>query len=110
MALNRLLEESGSDPLFEKLCAPYCAETMGRSGVPPGVLFRMVFVGLFEGLKSHQSISWRCTDSRSLSDFLDLGPTDSAPNHACVSKTHKRIPEVAFNEDFCFILSVAAHK
>jgi len=27
--------------------------------VPPGVFFRMLFVGYFEGLKSHGSISWR---------------------------------------------------
>ena len=52
-ALNRLLAENGFDPLVEKLCAPYYAETMGRPGVPPGVFFRMLFVGYFEGLKSH---------------------------------------------------------
>ena len=109
-ALNRLLAENGFDPLVEKLCAPYYAETMGRPGVPPGVFFRMLFVGYFEGLKSHRSISWRCTDSRSLGDFLGLGPTDPVPNHSCVSKTHKRLPEEVFNEVFRFILSVAAHK
>jgi hypothetical protein len=109
-ALNRLLAENGFDPLVEKLCAPYYAETMGRPGVPPGVFFRMLFVGYFEGLKSHRSISWRCTDSRSLGDFLGLGPTDPVPNHSCVSKTHKRIPEEVFNEVFRFILAVAAHK
>jgi hypothetical protein len=70
----------------------------------------MLFVGYFEGLKSHRSISWRCTDSRSLGDFLGLGPTDPVPNHSCVSKTHKRLPEEVFNEVFRFILSVAAHK
>jgi hypothetical protein len=53
-------------------------------------------VGYFEGLKSHRSISWRCTDSRSLGDFLGLGPTDPVPNHSCVSKTHKRLPEEVF--------------
>jgi len=78
--------------------------------VPPGVFFRMFFVGSIEGLKSHRSISWRCTDSRSLGDFLGLGPTDPVPNHSCVSKTHKRLPEEVFNEVFRFILSVAAHK
>jgi hypothetical protein len=43
-ALNRLSVENGFDPLVEKLCAPYYAETMGRPGVPPGVFFRMLFV------------------------------------------------------------------
>jgi hypothetical protein len=35
-ALNRLLAENCFDPLVEKLCAPYYAETMGRPGVPSG--------------------------------------------------------------------------
>ena len=35
-ALNRLLAENGFDPLVEKLCAAYYAETMGRPGMPSG--------------------------------------------------------------------------
>jgi len=108
--LSRLLAENGFDALVEKLCAPYYAETMGRPGVPPGVFFRMLFVRYFEGLKSHRAISWRCTDSRSLGEFLRLAPTDSVPNHSCVSKTHKRLPKEVFDGVFRFILSVAAHK
>jgi hypothetical protein len=109
-ALNRLLAENGFDALVEKLCAPYYAETMGRPSVPPGVFFRMLFVGYFEGLKSHRLISWRCSDSRSIGEFLGLSPTDPVPNHSCVSKTQKRLPKEVFDEVFNFILSVAAHK
>lgn len=109
-ALNRLLTEHGFDALVEKLCAPYYAETMGRPGVPPGVFFRMLFVGYFEGLQSHRAISWRCSDSRSLGEFLGLAPTDPVPNHSCVSKTHKRLPKEVFDEVFRFILVVAARK
>jgi len=76
-ALNRLLAENGFDSLVENLCAAYYAETMGRPGAPPGVFFRMLFVGYFEGLKSHRSISWRCADSRSLGEFLGLAPNGS---------------------------------
>jgi transposase len=109
-ALNRLLAEHGFDPMVEKLCAPYYAETMGRPGVPPGVFFRMLLVGYFEGLVSHRAISWRCSDSRSLGEFLGLAPTDPVPNHSCVSKTHKRLPKEVFDEVFRFILRVAARK
>jgi len=108
--LNRLLAENGFDALVEKLCAPSYAETMGRPGVPPGVFFRMLFVGYFEGLQSHRAISWRCSDSRSLGDFLGLAPTDPVPNHSCVRKTYKRLPKEVFDEVFNFILAVAAHK
>jgi transposase len=108
--MNRLLAENGFDALVEKLCARYYAETMGRPGVPPGVFIRMLFVGYFKGLKSHRVISWRCTDSRSLGEFLGLAPTDPVPNPSCVSKHHKRLPKEAFDEVFRFILSVAAYK
>jgi hypothetical protein len=83
---------------------------MGRPGVPPGVFFRMLFVGYFEGLQSHRAIAWRCSDSRSLGDFLGLAPTDAVPNNSCVSKTHKRLQKEVFDGVFRFILSVAAHK
>ncbi len=109
-ALNKLLAENDFDPFVEKLCAPLYAETMGRPSIPPGVFFRMLFVGYFEGLKSHRSISWRCSDSRSLGSFLGLGPTEPVPDHSCVSKTHKRLPKEVFDEVFQFILVVAARK
>jgi transposase len=96
--------------MVEKLCAPYYAETMGRPGVPPGVFFRMLLVGYFEGLVSHRAISWRCSDGRSLGEFLGLAPTDPVPNHSCVSKTHKRLPKEVFDEVFRVILRVAARK
>jgi hypothetical protein len=56
-ALNRLLAANGFDPLVETLCTPYCAGTMGRPGVTPGVFFRMLFAGYIEGLQSHRVIS-----------------------------------------------------
>ena len=109
-ALNRLLAANDFDAFVEKLCAPYYAETMGRPGVPPGVFFRMLFVGYFEGLKSHRLISWRCADSRSIGEFLGLSPTDPVPNHSWLCKTHKRPPKAVYDEVFRFILRVAARK
>lgn len=71
-ALNRLLAENEFDRFVEKLCAPLYAETMGRPSIPPGVFFRMLFVGYFEGIKSRPSICWRCADSRSLATLHEL--------------------------------------
>jgi transposase len=109
-ALNRLLAENEFDRFVEQLCAPLYAETMGRPSMPPGVFFRMLFVGYFEGIKSHRSICWRCADSRSLAAFLGLGPTDPVPDHSSLSKTHKRLPKEVFDEVFRFILRSAARK
>ena len=109
-ALNRLLAENGFDSFVEALCAPFYAGVMGRPSIPPGVFFRMTFVGYFEGLPSHRSIAWRCADSRSLAEFLGLGPADETPDHSSISKTHKRLTKEVFDEVFQFILRVAARK
>lgn len=42
--LNAVLAEAGFDAFVEQLCAPYYKQG-GRPGIPPGVYFRMVFVG-----------------------------------------------------------------
>ena len=109
-ALNRLLAENDFDSFVEALCTPFYAGVMGRPSIPPGVFFRMTFVGYFEGLPSHRSIAWRCADSRSLAEFLGLGPADETPDHSSISKTHKRFPKEVFDEIFQFILRVAVRK
>ncbi len=69
-----MLAEAAFDPFVEKLCAPYYKEG-GRPSIPPGVYFRMVLVGYFEGLDSQRGIAWRCADSLALRAFLGLDPT-----------------------------------
>ena len=64
--LNALLAEAQFDDWLEELCRPYYAETMGRQSIPPGVYFRMLLVGYFEGIDSQRGIAWRCSDSLSL--------------------------------------------
>ena len=66
--MNRLLAESGFDPWIEKRCDPYYAqeEKRGQPSIPPGVYFRMLLVGYFEGIGSQRGIAWRCADSFSL--------------------------------------------
>jgi len=51
--LNQVLEQSGFDRYVEELCAPHYAE-QGRPSIPPGVYFRMLFIGYFEGLDSQR--------------------------------------------------------
>jgi hypothetical protein len=108
--LNRLLAENDFDSFVEALCTPFYAGVMGRPSIPPGIFFRMTFVGYFEGLPSHRSIAWRCADSRSLAEFLGLGPADPPPDHSSISKTHKRLPKEVFDDVFRFVLRVAARK
>src|SRR6516165_940471 len=98
--LNELLEEAQFDRYVEDLCQPYYAEVVGRPSIPPGVYFRMLFVGYFEGLSSQRSIAWRCSDSRSLRDFLGYLPTEATPDHSSMTKARPRLPEVVHEEVF----------
>jgi len=36
----------------------------------------MIFIGYFEGIASQRGIAWRCSDSRSLAEFLGVPPTE----------------------------------
>ena len=57
--LNRLFADQRFDDFAETVCAPFYAAKMGRPGLPPGIYFRLLFVGYFEGLDSERGIAWR---------------------------------------------------
>jgi transposase len=108
--LNKLLAEAGFDPWVEKRCAPYYAAEVGRPSIPPGVYFRMLFVGYFEGIGSQRGIAWRCSDSRSLAEFLGVPPTEPTPDHSSLTRVHQRLPLEVHLEVFQFVLQIAADK
>src|SRR5437868_8767705 len=108
--LNGLLAEAGFDRYVEDLCRPYYADGIGRESIPPGVYFRMLFIGYFEGLDSQRGIAWRCSDSLSLREFLGLPLNESSPDHSTLSLTRRRLPPEVFTEVFQFVLQIAAGK
>ena len=57
LKLNGLLDEAGFDKFVEDLCKPHYAKKLGRPGIPPGVYFRMLFIGYMEGLSSQRAIA-----------------------------------------------------
>jgi len=106
--LNVLLAKAGFDEWLEKLCAPYYAATMGRESIPPGVYFRMILVGYFEGISSQRGIAWRCSDSRSLAEFLGVPVHEETPDHSSLSRIHGRLPLEVHEAMFVFVLKLAA--
>ena len=92
--LNALLREAGFDAWIEGRCeACYDRDTKaGRPSVPPGVYFRMLLVGYFEGIGSQRGIAWRCSDSLSIRDFLAVPPGKQSPDHSSLSKIRDRLP------------------
>ncbi len=87
--VNRILEGDGFDRFVEEACQKFYAPVMGRPGVVPGVYFRMLLVGYFEGIDSERGIAWRCADSLSLREFLGVGLGDQVPDHSSVSRTRR---------------------
>ena len=103
--LNEVLAGAGFDDFVEKLCAPYYKEG-GRPGIPPGIYFRMLFIGYFEGLDSQRGIAWRCADSLALRTFLGIGITEDTPVHASMTIIRQRLPELIFDKVFVFVLGL----
>lgn len=110
VTLNRLLDEAGFDEYVEQLCQPYYAPKMGRPSIPPGVYFRMLFIGYLEGLSSQRAIAWRCSDSRALQTFLGYGVTEATPEHSSLTVIRKRLPLQVHEAVFTFVLSIAKLK
>jgi transposase len=108
--LNELLAEAKFDNWIEERCQPYYAATMGRPSIPPGVYFRMILVGYFEGIASQRGIAWRCSDSRSLAEFLGIPINEPTPDHSSLSRVHGRWPQEVHEEVFVFVLKIAADK
>ncbi len=108
--LNQLLAETGFDRTVEELCRPYYHRHIGRPSIPPGVYFRMLLVGYFEGIGSQRGIAWRCADSLSLREFLGIPLTEETPDHSSLTRVRDRLPLEVHTAVFQCVLKLAAEK
>jgi transposase len=106
-ALEKVLVAGDFDRYVEDLCAEHYAKRQGRPSIPPGMYFRMLFVGYFEGMTSQRGIAWRCQDSLSIRDFLGLGSTERSPDHSSMTVIRRRLPFEIFEAVFRFVLDCA---
>ena len=102
--LNQLLREHGFDDFVEAQCAGFYAETMGRPGLPPGIYFRLLLIGYFEGIDAERGIAWRAADSLALRDFLGIGLDQAPPDHSTISRTRRLIALETHRAVFTWIL------
>ncbi len=105
--LNAVLAKAGFDAFVENLCQAYYHEIWGRPSIPPGIYFRMLFVGYFEGISSQRGIAWRCADSRSLQAFLGYLSTETTPDHSSLTNVRQRLPASVHENVFAFLLKLA---
>lgn len=96
--LNALFRKHGFDKFLEDLCEPYY-KAGGRPSIAPGVYFRMLLVGYFEGLGSERGICWRIADSLSLREFIGLDLCDAVPDHSSLCRIRTRF-DVSVYESF----------
>jgi transposase len=108
--LNRMLAEADFDRTVETICRPYYHDRVGRPGIPPGVYFRMLLVGYFEGIGSQRGIAWRCADSLSLREFLGTPLTADTPDHSSLTRVRDRLPLEVHTAVFQLVLTLATEQ
>jgi len=110
-AVNKVLDSHHFDVFVEDRCAKFYDDggRGGRPGLAPGVYFRCLLVGYFEGIDSERGIDWRCSDSSSLKLFLGLPIDQPAPDHSTISRTRRLIDLETHAEVFREILKMLAN-
>jgi len=108
--VNQLLREAEFDGKVEELCEPFYAKDKGRPSIPPGVYFRMLLTGYFEGLDSEREIAWRCADSLALRQFLGYGLGQSTPDHSSLSRIRQRLTVEVHEAVFTLILEILSER
>src|SRR3954454_21194433 len=88
--LNQMLDEHKFDGKVERLCRKFYKQSpYGRPSMAPGVYFRSLLIGYFEGLDSERGIAWRTADSLSLRKFLGYALDEATPDHSTISRTRR---------------------
>jgi transposase len=108
--LNAVLSGAKFDAFCEKQCRRFYHASLGRPSMPPGVYFRLLLIGFFEGIASERGICWRVADSLSLRRFLNYGLGEATPDHVTVSRTRRLLDEAVHQAVFTFVLTEVARR
>jgi len=108
--LNEVFDSHGFDRFVEGLCEKFYHEELGRPGIAPGVYFRMLLIGYFEGIDSERGIDWRCADSMTLREFLGYPLTKPTPDHSTLCTIRQRLDVETLHEVFAWVLALVAEQ
>jgi transposase len=108
--LNELLDSEKFDEFVEKECAAFYATNNGRPSLTPGIYFRLLLLGYFEGIDSERGIAWRAADSLGLRRFLGIGLDESTPDHSTISRTRRLIDVDTHRKVFFWVLGLLADR
>ncbi len=68
----------------DKVRPLYCTDN-GRPAIDPTVLFKMIFLGYFYGIRSERQLEREIQTNLAYRWFLGLGLTDKVPDHTTIS-------------------------
>jgi len=102
--LHEVLETAEFDHFCEKSCAGFYHEKLGRPSLAPGLYFRIMMIGFFEGIDSERGIAWRLADSLTLRQFLSIGLDEPTPGHVTISRTRRLIGGEIHQRIFTWVL------
>src|SRR3982751_6854646 len=102
--LNEALDKAGFDRHCEKSCAGFYHAKLGRPSLAPGLYFRIMMIGFFEGIDSERGIAWRLADSLALRQFLSIGLDEQTPDRVTISRTRRLIGAETHQRIFTWVL------
>jgi transposase len=108
--LNQILDQKKFDEYVEAVCADFYAGEVGRPGLSPGIYFRLLMVGYFEGIDSERGIAWRASDSLSIRSFVRIALDENVPDHSTISRTRRLLDVETHQAVFQWVLAVLAEK
>lgn len=108
--LNDLLDGKQFDQFVENQCARFYASKNGRPSLAPGIYFRSLLIGYFEGIDSERGIAWRVADSLALRRFLGIGLDEATPDHSTISRTRRLIDVETHQQVFFWVLELLADR
>jgi len=108
--VNQILKTEGFDGYVEDRCRGFYADMLGRPSLAPGVYFRMLLIGYFEGIDSERGIAWRTSDSMAMRRFLGQGVTEATADHSTLSRTRRLIDVETHREVFTWVQVVLAKR
>ena len=108
--LNELLEGEKFDEFVEERCAKFYAPKFGRPSLTPGIYFRCLLIGYFEGIDGERGIAWRLADSLALRKFVGIGLEEYTPDHSTISRTRRLLDLDTHREVFGWVLSLLADR
>lgn len=108
--LNELLEGEKFDGFVEGRCVKFYAPKYGRRSLTPGIYFRCLLIGYFEGIAAERGIAWRLADSLALRRFVGISLEEKTPDHSTISRTRRLIDLETHRQVFSWVLSLLADR